>query len=104
MAFTYTLQTTENTVNIELIGTLMEKGEAESLFRETEQLIEEGKFHFVLDLSRLEYINSSGLGVFITLLTRARKRGGEVVVSKVSKKVKELFIITKLNSLFGMQA
>ncbi len=103
MAFQYNLQTNENVNSINMSGTLVDKTEAEGFLKETEALIEAGKATFVLNLQNLEYINSSGLGVFITLLTRARKKGGEVSIHGVSKKVKELFIITKLNTLFDLR-
>jgi anti-sigma B factor antagonist len=33
-------------------------------------------------------------------MSKARKEGGEVIISNVSKKVNELLIITKLTTLF----
>jgi len=36
----------------------------------------------------------------VNILTKARSHSGEVVISNVSGKVKELFLITKLNTLF----
>jgi anti-sigma B factor antagonist len=48
----------------------------------------------------MDYMNSSGLNVLVNILTKARSHSGEVVVSNVSGKVKELFLITKLNTLF----
>ncbi|MCB0494437.1 MAG: STAS domain-containing protein, partial [Cyclobacteriaceae bacterium] len=46
------------------------------------------------------HINSSGLGVLITLLTKARKVGGEVVLANPSAYIKNLLLITKLNTIF----
>ncbi|MEL7532724.1 MAG: STAS domain-containing protein [Bacteroidota bacterium] len=55
---------------------------------------------FVIDLSELQHINSTGLGVLITLLTKARKVGGEVNLANPSQYIKNLLLITKLNTIF----
>ena len=47
-------------------------------------------------------MNSSGLNVMINVLTKSRKAGGEVAIANVTKKIKELLIITKLNSFFNV--
>lgn len=85
---------------LELKGELIDKNQALDLIKEVDDLLEQGKNKFVLDLSELKYMNSSGLNVLIQLLTKTRNRGGESVICHVSKKVNELLIITKLNTLF----
>ncbi|HWA32514.1 MAG TPA: STAS domain-containing protein [Cyclobacteriaceae bacterium] len=54
----------------------------------------------VIDISGLRYINSSGIGVLITILTKFRNKGGEVYLMKPSESVKKLLVITKLNAIF----
>jgi anti-sigma B factor antagonist len=54
----------------------------------------------VIDISQLRYINSSGIGVLITLLTKFRNKGGEVYLMNPSESVKKLLAITKLNAIF----
>lgn len=54
----------------------------------------------VIDISGLRYINSSGIGVLITVLTKFRNKGGEVCLLNPSESVKKLLIITKLNAIF----
>ena len=57
---------------------------------------------FVIDLGELQHINSSGLGVLITLLTKARKVGGDVLLANPSDYIRNLLLITKLNSIFNI--
>ena len=45
-------------------------------------------------------MNSSGLNTLIQLLTKARVGGGETVLYNMNKKINELILITKLNTLF----
>ncbi|MFK7972930.1 MAG: STAS domain-containing protein [Bacteroidia bacterium] len=61
-----------------------------------------GARNFVMDLTELRHINSSGLGVLITLLTKARKVSGEVVLTNPSEFINNILLITKLNSVFSI--
>jgi anti-sigma B factor antagonist len=54
----------------------------------------------IIDITELRYINSSGIGVLITVLTKFRNKGGEVYLMNPSESVKKLLVITKLNSIF----
>jgi anti-sigma B factor antagonist len=54
----------------------------------------------IVDISELRYINSSGIGVLITILTKFRNKGGEVYLMNPSESVKKLLVITKLHSIF----
>lgn len=58
----------------------------------------------VVDISELRYINSSGIGVLITILTKFRNKGGEVYLMNPSDSVKKLLAITKLNAIFQVVA
>ncbi|MBK8290664.1 MAG: STAS domain-containing protein [Flammeovirgaceae bacterium] len=54
----------------------------------------------IIDISDLRYINSSGIGVLITILTKFRNKGGEVYLMNPSESVSKLLVITKLNAIF----
>jgi anti-sigma B factor antagonist len=60
----------------------------------------DGAKTFVIDLSEVRYISSSGIGLLITMLTKMRNVGGEVYLTAPSEHVKKLLIITKLNNIF----
>jgi len=62
--------------------------------------VEEGIKILVIDLEKVRYISSSGLGLLITLLTKMRNAGGELYLTAPSEHVKKLLIITKLNGIF----
>ena len=49
-------------------------------------------------------MNSTGLNILISVLTRTRKNGGEVLISGMSNGVRQLFIVTKLDSVFTIKA
>jgi anti-sigma B factor antagonist len=100
MVFDYTIRKDLNVIIIALSGELIDRNQANGLVEEIDGLLENGEMKYVFDLSELKYINSSGLNVLIQVLTKARRSGGEAIVASVSKKVNELLIITKLNTVF----
>lgn len=102
MSFTHTISEKLNYTLISIGGRLIEKNEAGPLISEVENLITSGKIKFVIDGETLEYMNSSGLAVLLNVLTKARNAGGEAVLCHLSKKVKQLFIITKLTSVYSV--
>src|SRR5262245_24940382 len=63
-------------------------------------LLAEGNRHFVLNLSNVEYIDSSGLGQLITIWSSVRNKGGHMTVLNPAKRVQRLFEITRLNKVF----
>lgn len=100
MVFEFNIQKQSGYASIHLSGELIEKGQATDLLQQCSQLATEQCNKWMLDLSGLKYMNSSGLNTLITLLSKARTAGGEAVLYGMNKKVNDLIIITKLNTLF----
>ncbi|HEU4719492.1 MAG TPA: STAS domain-containing protein [Bacteroidia bacterium] len=100
MSFTYNIIRKDPEVVLSLYGELIDRTQSQDFVSLTESFFEEGKNRFILDLSELRYMNSSGLNLLITLLTRSRKNGGDLILCGISQKVRELLLITKLNSVF----
>jgi len=63
-------------------------------------LLAEGNLYFVLNVSQVEYIDSSGLGQLVTIWTSIRNKGGHMAVLNPTKRVQRLFEITRLNTVF----
>lgn len=64
--------------------------------------VEAGIKTVVIDLEKVRYISSSGLGLLITLLTKMKNAGGELFLTAPSEHVKKLLLITKLNGIFAV--
>jgi anti-sigma B factor antagonist len=87
---------------IEIHGKLLQEGISEPLLLELEKKLENGKENFLLNLSQLSYTNSSGIALFIRILTKIRTKGGELVVLNPNETVSKLFTITKLDQVFHL--
>jgi anti-sigma B factor antagonist len=55
-----------------------------------------------LDLSKLAYVNSSGIAFFVKVLTRARMNQGDVVMLNVNEQLMKIFELTKINQVFQL--
>ena len=54
----------------------------------------------VVDLEKVNYIDSSGLATLVEILKKTKSQGGSLGLAGLSDKVKSLFEITKLDKLF----
>jgi anti-sigma B factor antagonist len=62
--------------------------------------IGEGKTQVVLDLSAVEFIDSTGLSVLLNGLRRVTRCGGRMALVCTNPTVLRLFVITRLDSTF----
>jgi anti-sigma B factor antagonist len=85
---------------IRLSGDLIGEDNGTSIMEAVNNALQQGLMTCVVDISGLRYINSSGIGVLITILTKFRNKGGEVYLMKPSESVQKLLVITKLNAIF----
>ncbi|MGK7395261.1 MAG: STAS domain-containing protein [Candidatus Cyclobacteriaceae bacterium M3_2C_046] len=90
----------EDVVILHLEGDLIGENQGTEIIEMINDFLNEDIRLAAVDISQLRYINSSGIGVLITILTKFRNKEGEVVLIKPSEQVKKLLIITKLNSIF----
>jgi anti-sigma B factor antagonist len=60
----------------------------------------QGHQDFLVDLSHVDYIDSSGLGVLVALQKRALERHGALQIHGLTGVVQELFELTRLNKIF----
>ena len=68
-----------------------------------EQLVEsidEGCANLIVDLDGVAFIDSSGLGVLVSVLRRARERDGAVRIVCTRENVLKIFRITGLDKVF----
>lgn len=58
---------------------------------------ENGVQAIVLNFSNLEYMNSSGIGLLVTLLIRAQRQGQSLLAYGLSEHYRQIFELTRLN-------
>jgi anti-sigma B factor antagonist len=96
----YKKEVVDNILNLEISGDLIGENNGPGLVELLNDHINEGITKCTIDISGVRYMNSSGIGVLITILTKLRNKDGEVVLINPSEQVKKLLVITKLNNIF----
>jgi anti-sigma B factor antagonist len=86
---------------IEVDGQLI-VGNRQELKQRVLDSIEAGDRKFLIDFSRTGYIDSSGLGVLVSLSKKIRDEGGDLRLAGLNEDLKTLFELTKLDTLFAI--
>ncbi|MBR4380662.1 MAG: STAS domain-containing protein [Bacteroidaceae bacterium] len=68
--------------------------------KDVQPLIDADCTEVELDCEELEYISSSGLRIFISILKSVKARKGTVVVKNINDEIKKVFEMTGFNKLF----
>ena len=103
MSFSYTITKDTPIVQIALEGNLMNKQQIQPLLDELDFVFNEGLKKVIIDLSKTQYMNSTGLSILINIFTQTRSKSGEVILTNIPEKINKLLIITKLNSIFNIE-
>jgi len=61
---------------------------------------ETGHKKFLLNLARVDYVDSTGMGELVRCFSTVRQKGGEMKLLQVNKKVADLLQMTRLNTIF----
>jgi anti-anti-sigma factor len=56
----------------------------------------------VLDFTGLDYMNSSGIGLLVTLLVRARREGRQISAYGLSDHYRQIFELTRLDEVISV--
>ncbi len=62
--------------------------------------LSEGDQSFIIDFAKTGYIDSSGLGVLVSLSKRIREERGRLRLAGLNQDLRTLFELTKLDTLF----
>jgi anti-sigma B factor antagonist len=64
--------------------------------------LEAGDRKFLIDFTKTGFIDSSGLGVLVSLSKKIRDEGGDLRLAGLNEDLKTLFELTKLDTLFAI--
>lgn len=90
-----------NVVILELSERLTVETEAD-LRNAVRRQIEAGRRDLVLDLSRVPYVDSCGLGTMVQASVSAHRVGGSVKLWNITPRVRQLLTITRLLTIFEL--
>ena len=66
------------------------------------KLVEQQSQKILVDLKKVNYIDSSGLATFVELFQKIKRYGGKLALFNLSEGVRGVFEIAKLDSIFKL--
>ena len=85
---------------LDIVGRLTIDEAAQHLKTEIEDLISRGRLHVVLNLAKVPYIDSGGLGQLVASFGSVKKAGGAMKLLNVNSRNHDLLSITRLVMVF----
>jgi len=67
-----------------------------------QRLVAEGERSVILDLSKVTYMDSTGLGELVAGYSTLKRNGGRMVLLKLSDRIMDLMTVTKLYTVFDI--
>ena len=99
---TFSVRKESNGVVVVSVDGQLIVGNRQELKQRIIDALEAGDRKFLVDFTRTGYIDSSGLGVLVSLSKKIRDQGGDLRLAGLNEDLKTLFELTKLDTLFGI--
>lgn len=87
---------------LDMDGNIRIGGSNVALKKAISSLVAEGRNQIVLNLARVAYIDSSGLGELISGHVTLNNKGGQIKLLNLTQRLQELMTITKLLTIFDV--
>ncbi len=96
----YQINEKYNCVVFEIKGKIMGGPDAEVFRNDLQKLIDEDKKNVVIDLGKVNFMNSSGIGILIGGYKTMRANGGDIKLCNADKRITSLLMVSHLNTVF----
>jgi anti-sigma B factor antagonist len=87
---------------VALAGRIVLGEESQAVREKFKSMIAEGKKKIVLNMEKIEYIDSAGLGILVAAHVCANVQGASVKLSNLGRKFQEILQITRLITVFDV--
>jgi anti-sigma B factor antagonist len=87
---------------VTIAGRLSVGAETERLDAAVKGLLQQDQKKFVLDITTLDYVDSSGLGMLVSCLTNVKKAGGELKLAGANPRIRRIFAMTGVDTMMPM--
>jgi anti-sigma B factor antagonist len=85
---------------LDLDGQLILGASAEGLRDKVRSLLQQGHLQFVVNLAKVPYMDSCGLGELVQAYATVIKQGGALKLLHLTSRLRDLLVITKLATVF----
>jgi anti-sigma B factor antagonist len=98
----YSSKIEDQILMITLDGDMIGVGDSLGMIDQANDAINEGVLKLTIDLSTVRYMNSSGIGILVSLYTKFKNKGGAAVLVNPTESTKKILSITKLDAIIPM--
>ena len=88
---------------IALFSGRLDTAAAVQVAEDVKPMMEADNKELILDCTRLEYISSSGLRIFLAIRKEASAHGSKVIVRNINADIRQVFMMTGFISLFDIE-
>lgn len=103
MSMKFTVREVSGVTVLDLSGKITLGEGGATLRDEVRSIVSKGSKKILLNLGDINYIDSSGLGELVSAFTAVKNAGGELKLINLTKKVRDLLVITKLVTVFDVK-
>jgi anti-sigma B factor antagonist len=100
---TITTREVSHVIIVDITGRITLGDELGQLRDTIRKLVAAGQKKIVLNLAKVDYIDSSGVGELVGCFTTVRNAGGELKLLNLTKKVHDVLNVTKLYTVFDIK-
>ncbi len=93
-----------NVTIIDVSGNVTLTDGADQVRDKVRSLMQQGQKHVLVNLAKVSYMDSAGLGELVTCMTTVRNQGGQFRLCTATKQVKDALHITRLASVLDLWA
>jgi len=94
-------ETTEGNVTVlTLSGKMMNGSQSIDLHPYVKELIEKDQLNVVVDMGKVKWFSSTGLGALLASATSLRNAGGDLKIARATRKISSVFFMMELTSVF----
>ncbi len=88
--------------SLDLWGQITLGETSEALRSEISRLVDSGQKKIILHMAGVGQVDSSGLGNLVSCFTSVQRKGGELKLVKLSERIQDLMLMTKLLTVFDV--
>ena len=83
-------------------GKIVIGDEVAALREKIKEVLDGGQKNILVNLANVSYIDSTGVGALVGSFTTIRNQGGQMKLSNLSQRVKDILLVTKLLTVFDV--
>lgn len=94
-------ETAHNDVTLlTLSGKMMNGPESVNLYPYVKNMIEEGKTNVIIDMGKIKWFSSTGLGALMASYTSLKNAGGDMKIARPTRRIYSVFYQMQLTNVF----